>query len=167
MKFHIEHTFRGISLADYEKLSFSETFNQALCKSVQLGREVRSLEDKNGHFSRVLQVAPKDREIPGPVAKILGASRIEYTEYMDYDWGSYKAHWRTVSSVMTDKVSTSGSMGFDQRPGGVLRWVDGEIKVKLLAVGGVIERFIVSDIERSYEKAAAFTQSWIDKGGEV
>jgi hypothetical protein len=42
--------------------------------------------------------------------------------------------------------------------------VEGDVKVKLLGVGTLIERFIVADVERSYEQAAAFTQRWIDSG---
>jgi hypothetical protein len=82
MKFIAEHTFRGLSLADYEKLYFDEAFNIALCKAVNLDRTVVKREEKDGHLSRAVRVSPRDREIPGPLVKVLGSSRIEYTEHV-------------------------------------------------------------------------------------
>ena len=38
MKFHADHEFTGITLAEYERLHFDEEFNIALCKAVKLAR---------------------------------------------------------------------------------------------------------------------------------
>jgi hypothetical protein len=164
MKFRAEHEFQGISLADYEKLYFDEEFNEALCRAVNLDRTLQNREEKGGVLERAVKVGP-DREVPKPVAKVIGADRIEYTEHLKYGWGSYQGTWYTVSSIMSDKVDSRGTFGFEELPDGVLRWIEGEIKVKIFGVGKVVEKFIVSDIERSYANAAAFTQKWIDSGG--
>jgi len=163
MRFRVEHVFKNITLAQYEKLYFDEDFNNALCKEVKLARTLveRNADDK--HIHRVVTVGP-DREIPAPAAKILGASKIEYTEHIDYDFGAYRGNWKTISSLMTDKVDTKGTFQFSDAGGGVRRVVDGDIKVKIFGVGGVVERFIVADIEKSYDRAADFTQKWIDAG---
>jgi hypothetical protein len=167
MKFLAEHTFRGITLPDYEKLYFDEAFNVALCKAVNLDRTVLKRDEKGSHLSRSVKVSPRDREIPGPLVKVLGSSRIEYTEQVEYDFGTFKGTWKTVSSVMTDKVDSSGTFRFETAGDGVKRVIEGEIKVKVFGVGGVIERFIVADIEKSYEQAADFTRRWIASGGKV
>lgn len=166
MRFRAEHEFKGISLAEYEKLYFDEGFNDALCKAVNLDRTLERREEKNGTLERAVKVGP-DREVPKPVAKVIGANRIEYTEHLKYAYGSYEGTWYTVSSIMSDKVDTRGTFGFDELPDGVLRWVEGEIDVKIFGVGRVVEKFIVADIERSYERAAEFTQRWIDSGGKA
>ena len=167
MKFVVEHTFRGLTVADYEKLYFDEAFNDALCKAVNLDRNVQKREDDGKRLARVVKVAPRDREIPGPLQKILGSSRIEYSEHVNYEWGTYRGTWKTISSIMTDKIESSGSFRFDQNSDGVKRIVEGEIKVKMFGVGGVVERFIVSDIEKSYEQASDFTRRWIAQGGKA
>lgn len=167
MKFLAEHTFRGITASDYEKLYFDEAFNAALCKAVNLDREVVKREENGKHLSRVVKVSPRDREIPGPLVKILGSSRIEYTEHVEYDFGSLKGSWKTVSSLLTDKVESAGIFRFDAAADAVKRVVEGDIKVKVFGIGGVIERFIVADIEKSYEQAADFTRRWIASGGKV
>ena len=89
MRFRAEHKIRGVSVADYESLYFDEDFNQQLCEHVKLARELLRREEKDGHLHREVRVGP-EREIPAPVAKILGASRIEYTECVDYQLGIVK-----------------------------------------------------------------------------
>jgi hypothetical protein len=166
MNFKSVHRFRNVSLTDYEATFFDEAFNIALCKAVGLERTLVSRRVENGRVARVSRIAPQ-REIPAPVAKILGAAKIEYTENIEYEFGSGKATWKTVSSVMTDKVESRGTITFAQRGAEVERLVEGLVNVKMFGLGGVIEGFIVADVEKSYETAAAFTQKWIDAGGKA
>jgi len=166
MKFRVEHVFSDISLADYEALFFDETFNTALCKAVRLERTLVKRELEGGRLTRALRISP-DREIPGPVAKVIGASKIEYTEHINYTYGSHKATWRTDSSILPDKVESSGALGFLERGGKVVRWVEGDVKVKIFGLGGIVERFIVADVEKSYDNAADFTRRWLkERGGK-
>lgn len=163
MRFRIEHTFANVSVADYETLYFDEPFNTALCQDVKLARRLLERALTDGRLRRVATIGPQ-RELPRAVSKIIGSDRIEYTEHIDYQWGKYQGTWKTISSVLSDKVDCKGTFVFNQRNGGVMRVVEGEIAVKVFGIGGVVEKLIVSDIEQSYEKAATFTQRWIDAG---
>lgn len=163
MHFSVTHVFRGITLEEYEQLYFDEAFNEALCSTVKLSRQVIKIDRTDTGIHREVKVGP-DREIPKPVAKVLKADRIEYTEHLDYKWGAFKGTWETIPTIMPTKVSTSGTFRFEASGDGVRRVVDGDISVKILGVGGVVEKFIVADIERSYDDAARFTQRWIDQG---
>lgn len=160
MKFRAEQQIESITLSDYETLYFDETFNEALCEHVRLSRRVRKHDHDGGHLVREVTVSP-DREIPAPMAKILGASRFEYTECLEYDMGQYRATWKVIPSLMPEKVDCHGTLEFKEADGGVLRIVQGHVKVKVFGIGGVIERFIVADVERSYEKASQFANRWI------
>ncbi|MEZ4272739.1 MAG: DUF2505 domain-containing protein [Myxococcota bacterium] len=162
MKFRVEHVFTNIALEAYESLYFDEDFNIALCNDVRLKRQLLSRDLDGDHLTRVVKVGA-DRELPPAAAKVLGANRIEYTEHLDYVFGRYRGTWKTVSSLMTNKVDTAGTFAFEEVPRGVRRLVEGEIKVKLFAVGSMIEKVIVADIDKSYNKAAEFTQRWIDQ----
>jgi hypothetical protein len=163
MKFKAEHLFGGISVADYETLYFDEPFNIELCKAVNLDRELVRLDVKGKHLTRVVKAAPRGREIPGPVAKVLGAGRIEYVEHIEYDLGTYAGTWKSISSVMTDKVLSSGTFRFVPTGTGVTRIVEGDVTVKVFGVGGMIERFIIADVEKSYDAAAQFTREYLAK----
>lgn len=162
MNFRAEHLIKGITLADFERLFFDEEFNIALCRALKLDRVLVKREEKDGVIARAVRVGP-EREIPAPVAKVLGAVKIEYTEYLDYKFGSYRGTWKTVSSLMTDKVDSSGTFSFRAQGDGVLRLVEGEVKVRVFGLGSIVERFIVADVERSYQNAAQFTEEWIAK----
>lgn len=164
MKFRCEHRFNGISLADYEKLYFDEDFNISLCNQVKLQRTLVSRDESNGRLRRVVKVAP-DREVPAPAAKVLGSNKIEYTETIEYVFGSGRATWSTVSSIMTDKVDSRGTVSFSAVGGQVVRTVDGDVTVKIPFVGGVVEKFIIADVEKSYDQASDFTRQWIAKKG--
>jgi hypothetical protein len=164
MEFKVQHLIKGVTLESYEALYFDEAFNKALCEEVKLHRVLRSLNIDEGVLKRVVQVGP-EREIPAPVAKILGADRISYTEHVEYRLGSGKGTWKTVSAVMTDKVESAGTFSFVQTPQGVMRTVEGFVKVKIFAVGGMVEKFIAADVERGYEQAAEYTHQWIATHG--
>ena len=166
MKFSADHTFRGIELEAYESLHFDEEFQDALCVSVKLSRACEKLEENDGHISRAVRVGP-DREIPPAAQRVLGGRKLDYTEHLEYQRGSWKGTWRTEPSLMPDKVHCKGTIEFLEVPGGVRRLVHGEIKVKLFGVGGMVEKLIVSDVVKSYDKAASFTQRWIDSGGKL
>jgi hypothetical protein len=166
MKFKVEHAFSGITPDEYEKLYFDEAFNDELCKAVELERTLIKKDVKGKHLSRAVKVSPK-REIPAPAAKILGSSKLEYTEYVEYDLGSFKGTWKTVSAIMSDKIESGGTFQFTKKGDGIVRVLDGDIKVKIFGVGGVVEKFIVMDVEKSYDRAAEFTRRWLARGGKV
>ena len=162
MKFAIEHPFTGVDLPAYEALYFDEPFNEALCAKLGLQRTVNKLTRTGARLQRVCRIVPQ-REIPAPEAKLMGDGHLVYTETLDYSWGSMGGTWKTVTDLLPDKVLCAGNFAFvGQAGGGVMRRIDGEVKVKIFAVGGMIERFIVADVERSYAAAATFTQAWID-----
>ncbi len=162
MKFRTEAKFDHISLEDFEELYFNEDFNQAMCKRVNLSRIVVRMERDDEKLDRVLRIGP-DRELPTAVKKVLKADRLEYEERLSYRWGSYEAKWETVPSVLASKVDARGSIKFQKAGDGVLRIADGEIQVKLLGVGGMVEKLVVADVEKSFKDAADFTQQWIDE----
>ena len=162
MKFRAEQTIVGTTIANYEKLYFDETFNIALCEALRMGRTLEKREEANNVLTRRVRVSPQ-REIPGPVAKLLGGRSIDYVENVTYTWGSMKGTWVTESTVLADKIESSGTFQFLKHPQGVLRVVEGEVIVKVFGVGGVAERFIVADVERGYASAASFTNRWLEQ----
>jgi hypothetical protein len=164
MKFTADHTFAGITPAEYEALYFDEPFAISMCESVKLGRTLERLERKDGRIIRHVRCEPV-RDIPAPVAKALGGRRFSYVEELDFEEGKQRGRWRVVPNVATDKVDAGGTIAFLPADGGVRRLVEGEIKVNVFAIGGLIERFVVAEVEKSYADAAEFTRSYLAKRG--
>lgn len=166
MKFRAEATFTDIPQATYEALYFDDAFNEEMCKAVKLERKVLKFERNGDVVVRHTRVAPIGREIPGPVAKAIGASRIEYVEELTYDFAKHRGVWQTISSVLPDKVETKGTLEITAAGAGCTRVSAGEVIVKVFGVGGLIEKVIIGDVDKSYEDAARFTRSyWAKKQG--
>lgn len=164
MNFNVEHVFRGITRAEYENLYFDEAFNIALCKAVNLARSVVSIQRDDQRIDRRVLVGP-DREVPKAIQKVLSTDRIEYEEHIRYAFGEFSGTWETTPNIMPSKVTSKGGFQFkEEGPEAVRRVVTGEISVKIFGVGGVIEKFILEDVKKSYNDAAKFTQEWIDAG---
>lgn len=163
MRFNVEHVFRGITRDEYESLYFNEDFNIALCKAVNLARTLVAMERDEQQIDRRVMVGP-DREVPKAIQKVLKADRIEYEERIRYKFGSFSGTWETTPNIMASKVISKGGFQFKDNPNGVSRVVTGDIDVKVFGVGGVIEKFILEDVKKSYDDAAKFTQEWVDAG---
>ncbi len=160
MKFRAEATFTDIPLADYEALYFDDAFNDEMCKAVRLERTLLKKERTGDIIVRHTRVAPIGREIPAPVAKVIGASRIEYVEELTYDFAKHTGVWQTIPQVLPDKVETKGTLAFLSTGAGCTRISEGDINVKIFGVGGIVEKVIVGDVEKSYEDAARFTREY-------
>lgn len=160
MKFRAEAKFPDIPLEEYEQLYFDDAFNDAMCKAVKLERTLLKIERRGDVLERHTKVAPIGREIPAPVAKVIGASRIEYVEELTYDFAKHGGVWRTISSVLPDKVDTHGTLTMRAEGAGCARVSEGEVTVKVFGVGGIVEKVIIADVEKSYEDAARFTRDY-------
>ena len=161
MKLHLKHIFSGLTLAQYGELYFEESFNEYLCKGVNLTRNVKEKSLNGTSLKRVTTVSP-DREIPGPVAKVIKMDRLEYDEELTYDTEAFKGTWKiNVPGPLGSKFSAGGQFTFREVAGGVERELWGEINVKVFGVGKMIETLIVTDVEKSYETAAAQTSQYI------
>ncbi|HEY2511332.1 MAG TPA: DUF2505 family protein [Polyangiaceae bacterium] len=162
MKFAVDHDFQGISPADYEALYFDEPFAIALCEKVKLGRTLLRLDRTEGRLVRHVRCEPV-RDIPGPIAKLLGDKRFSYVEELEFELGKLHGRWRVVPNIATDKVDAKGTLEFRAIPGGVKRLVAGEIKVSVFGIGGLVEKFVVAEVEKSYADAAVFTRDYLAK----
>jgi|HubBroStandDraft_5_1064220.scaffolds.fasta_scaffold264053_2 hypothetical protein len=163
MKLRVEHVIRGIDLAAYEELYFDEPFQTALGEAVKIDRELVRLDRGRERIVRHVRVQPQ-REIPAPVAKLLGGKRLAYIEELEYEVGRYHGTWRIVPAVLAGKIAIGGTLDFEAAAGGVKRVLAGVIDVTLYGLGGLVEKLVVSNVEKSYDDAAAFTAEWIAAG---
>lgn len=165
MKFAVTHTLEHVGLEAFEACYFDEKFNEALCRHARLTRTLRTLIRDDGRLVRAVHVVP-DRQLPGPVAKVLGVGQLGYTEHVRYTFGSYAVDWRVEPDVLADKVASNGTVTFrEDGRGGVVRTVQGEVVVRIFGLGGTVERFIVADLEKSYADAARFMAEYMAANG--
>ncbi|RYF05896.1 MAG: hypothetical protein EOO40_09835, partial [Deltaproteobacteria bacterium] len=118
MHFSTEHLIEGIDCPTFERLFFAEDLNVAICQALRMQRELLSRDEHDGLLNRQVRIRPQ-RELPGPIQKVLGGQRVEYTETMRHRVGSRRGDWVIVPSVFADRVSAGGSVEFAPHPRGV------------------------------------------------
>lgn len=160
MKFVIEHVFEGVACARYEELLFDEPFNVALGAALGLGRELRRLDRAPGRIVRHVCCEPI-RDPDSAAGKALGSSRASFIEELEYDLAAHEGRWRTIPSLLPDRVKTWGTLSVREAPGGTARIVRGEVTARLWGFGGLVEKHVVAEIEQSYAKNAEFTRAYL------
>jgi hypothetical protein len=159
MKLQIEHTF-DVTPADYAVFYFEEGFAEDLCAAVKLGRTLLRLDRTPTRIIRHVRCEPV-RDVPAPLAKLMDGHRFSYVEELDFDLETLRGRWRVVPSLVPDKVDASGTHDFEDVGGKTRRVVRGEVKVSVFAIGGLVERFVIGEVQKSYDDAAAFTQTFL------
>lgn len=165
MRFTADHVIEGLPLAKYKELYFEDEFNVALCRAVRLARRSLKFERTGDKVVRHVHVEPEGREIPAPVAKLLGQRRFSYVEELEMDLATGEGRWRTIPTLLPEKVDARGTLRFVDAGGSARRIVHGTIDVHVFGIGSIVERFICSDAERSYADAAVFTRAFIRERG--
>lgn len=161
MKFRAEHSFEDLSLEAYGELYFDAAFNEGLCREVRLGRDEFEMRREGSRVLRKVRVEVQDRAIPGPVAKVVGTDRFAFVEELEMDLGTGEGSWRTIPTILADRVNSRGTLRFVPDGGSVRRIVEGEVDVSIFGIGSIVERFICADAEKSYADAAAYTRRYL------
>lgn len=111
------------------------------------------------------RVSPR-RELPALVQKAIGAARLSYVQEVESDASTLTTRWRVVSDFLTDRVKCSGTSRVTPVPEGCERLIEGNIEVQVPVVGGSIEKQIVGEIERSWDRAADVMREFlVSRGG--
>lgn len=160
MKVTIEDVFDGIRCSDYEDLYFDEPFNEAVGQALHMGRRLLRLDRSPGRIVRHVCYEPK-RDPNTPAAQAFGTSRASFVEELDYDTRARRGSWRTIPNLWPERVRNAGTIEFSDAGGGTRRVVRGEVVVKLFGFGGVVEKMIVAEIEKSYASTTTFTREWL------
>jgi hypothetical protein len=162
MKVLIEHEFAQINCRDYEELFFDEPFNGLMGAALNMGRELLRLDRSGERIVRHVCYEPK-RDPNSPAGQAFGTSRASFIEELDYNTRTHRGEWRTIPNLFPDRVRNTGTIELVATPIGVKRIVRGEVKVSLFGFGGLVERMIVAEIEKSYAATAKLTNEWLAK----
>jgi len=94
-----------------------------------------------------------NRELPGVIAKAIGAKKLCFVQENRLDRSTGRMEWTVRLEVLSDLVTVEGVTYCVEDSGGTKRVIDGEIKVAVPVVGGQIERVVVSEFEKSMRRA--------------
>jgi len=161
------HTF-DCSAEDYwDKLFFDDEYNRELF----LGRlrfehwQVVSQEQDDKKIRRVIDAVPPMPDLPSVLKKVV-KDGLGYRETGVFDRATRRYQLSVVTKSLPGKVDVTGvtttqSVG-DKRCSRV-HLAHAQANVRL--VGGMIEARLLDDMEKSYAKAAEFSNRWIEQRG--
>ncbi len=158
----IEHTFDGDPETYWDNF-FSPEYNHGLF----VGRlkfeswDVVEKVDTADGFRRVIDAVPRVGDLPGPIKALLknGAGYREEGEYFRSE-GRYTTRIRSKS--LGDRLPVEGVMTVKAiGEGRCQRVYVFEVDAKVRLVGGMLEKLVLDNVEKSYNKAAEFTERWL------
>ncbi len=162
MKAHKEHRI-ACSPARFFELMFDPDFSQRLNREGMAVDAYEILErDVSGPTWRLrARVTPKDN-MPGFLKKLIGAS-FSYEEVLTHQAGSDRASATMIPSAMRDKTRLSYEVRVTPDGDACKRAMDWEVEIKVFGLGGQIEKFALSEIERGMEASARYYNSHCQK----
>jgi hypothetical protein len=158
MRIHVAHRFSVTPRAYWEA-----TRNPALEARMTEAGEVdfHSLEHRvEGSVTHDrIRVVPR-KELPAVAQKALGTPRFTYVQIVDSDDDAMTTCWKVVTDVLSEKVTCAGTSRVVPAPEGCERVIEGEIKVAIPLVGGAIEKVVLEQLAKSYDRAADVIRDW-------
>lgn len=163
----IEHTFNCSEATFWDRIFLDPEYNERLFKTelkFPVCREV-SREERGSALHRVVEVVPYVGELPATLKAVIGEG-IGYEErgVLDRTAKTYKVV--VVPNKLADKLNIKVDIW--TTPDGdnrCRRKARAEASVKIFGVGGAIEKRMLADLERSYQKSADFTNRFIAEKG--
>ena len=163
----VEHTFNCSEATFWDRIFLDPEYNDRLFKTelrFPVWREV-SREERGGLLHRVLEVAPHVGELPGPIKAVIGDG-LGYEERGVLDRNAKTYQVVVVPNKLADKINIT--MKLSTTPDGdkrCKRRVRIEANIKIFGVGGMMEKRLLSDLDRAYAKSGEFTNRFIAEKG--
>lgn len=152
MQFRISHRF-PVSPRAYWDGTRDPELDQRMAEAGEIDVQVLERRRDGPRTHERLRVSPR-KELPGVAQRALGTARFSYVQVVDSDDDRMGTTWQVLPDVLPDKVTCRGTSRVIDAPGGCERIIDGEIKVAIPLVGGSIEKVVLEQLEKSYERAA-------------
>lgn len=163
----IEHIFNCSEDTYWNELFFNDEFNRRLfLDALEFPkREVTKKEETDTEIRQTIEVTPKMGPMPAPLKKLVGDG-LGYREEGVFDKKSRRYKVTIYSNKLTEKLHITGEFFLEPAgEGKIKRIYTSKVVAKVFGVGGMLEKTINSDMEKSYATAAKFTNEYIAEKG--
>lgn len=146
------------------KLFFDKEFTEKLYKEGLEFPEWSNEEqtETDTEIKRRTKGRPKMKNMPGPVAKLLGNS-FGYVENGSMNKKDKVWRWKLTPSTMADKIKQEGSLKLEPGADGkVKRVVEMVIEAKVFGIGGMLESTAEKSLREGWEDSAKFMNKWLE-----
>jgi hypothetical protein len=163
MKFSIELLGRGANLEQIRRIYFSQAFDDEVAKAAnlvarkQLQHEVLPDGTERTHTHVVPHLA-----LPAVIQKLLQGNVVSYDEVVELDPSLQSARF-SIRSLAGKTVQVNGLIRFIEESGSVRICFEGEARIHVFGLGGMLERYLVREVTERYSRAQGVLQSFIDR----
>src|SRR5687768_1543129 len=167
MDARIGHTFSCSEDTFWDKVFFDEEYNRRLFNDELKFSEWREIkrEDRGNQIYRVIAAAPPVGELPAALKSVVG-DNVGYEERGTLDKATRRYKVEVIPNRMADKIRVAVEMWTESAgEGRCKRIATANVTAKIFGVGGIVEKKMIGDIEKSYAKSAAFTEKFIAEKG--
>lgn len=93
-------------------------------------------------------------DLPSAALAVIDPDRLTWVEETTYDLSRMQATTKLLPDHYASKLQASASARFEDRGAGSVRHVSGELKVRVLLVGGQVEKAIVDGLKEHLAEEA-------------
>ena len=165
MKQTIRHPFDIGESAFWEEIFFDHAFVERMYKEALGCSSVAFLEDTGNLASgRTRRLAfTQQLDAPGPIRKLFGETTT-MEERGHFDPATKRWRFTMVPDRMADKIRISGETWVEPTGDGrVDRVMSLEYAVSIFGIGGLVEKFMASATEESFEKQVRFIRAHLGR----
>ncbi|MCA9618771.1 MAG: DUF2505 family protein [Myxococcales bacterium] len=155
----IEHTFDCDEPTFWRVLFFDADFNRKLfMEHLRFdGWDVERYEDRGDAIDRTIVVKPVTGALPAPLKKLAG-DNLGYREKGRFDKKTGRYRFEVIPNTLPDKLSITGEIHLEPRDGKIRRILDLQVKASVFGVGGLVEKRIIEDTQKSYDASYGYMQ---------
>jgi hypothetical protein len=147
----------------WDRVFFSPEYNRKLFLErlkFEQWEVVSQVETADG-FVRTVRATPRVGDLPAPIKALL-KNGVGYTERGEYFRSQSRFSIAITPNSLSDRIKMSAEVRVVPLPGGRCRRTQTTtVEAKVFAVGGVLEKLILDDIEKSYGPSGLLTDQWL------
>jgi hypothetical protein len=125
------------------------------------GYEILELSETADARIKRARIFPPVVGLAAPLKRLVG-DKLAYVEEGRLDKKTRRLSLRITPSILADKTKTSGEVWCEPAEDGkIWRVAQIRVDVRVFGLGGMVEDKLLSDLRRSYDVAAEFTNAWL------
>ncbi|MGC4093600.1 MAG: DUF2505 family protein [Polyangiaceae bacterium] len=164
-EFRVEHTFNCSEQTFWTQVFFDQDYNRRLFleRLKFAGWKETKHEEQNGKVVRVVEAIPPIGDLPSALKSVVGEGA-GYEERGTLDRASNRYTADVTPNKLADKITIRIELStVADGPNRCKRIAKGSVTVKIFGVGGLLEKKMIGDLEKSYSKSADFTNEFVSE----
>jgi len=140
-------------------------FQKLLSEAAEVDQELLADESVPGGRKIRSRITAR-KPLPAVAVRAIGTERLSWVQENQTQDVAFSMSWRITPNVIPDRIRAEGTMKVTQiGPGRCTRVIRGVVEVNVPVVRKRVERQILADLEKSYDRAYKLIVEWLNERG--